>query len=56
VRDLSELDETRFNLRSHIDLIFSYILIESGVNLGEIEKFEATGTLGTKAVEIKVHK
>lgn len=55
-QDLSEFDETRFNLRSHIDLLFSYIETENNVNEGQIDSFEATGDLGDNAVEIKVNK
>ncbi len=55
-QDLSEFDETRYNLRSHIDLLFSYIETENNVNEGQIDTFEATGTLGDIPVEIKVNK
>lgn len=54
--DLSEFDETRFNLRSHIDLIFSYIEIEENVNVGEIESYHATGTLGDNNIVVDVNK
>ncbi len=56
VTDLSVFDETRYNLRSHVDLIFSYISVESNVVIGEIEEFEATGTIGDHTIDIDVHK
>lgn len=55
-QDLSIFDETRYNLRSHIDLIFSYIEVENNINLGEIETYEATGMLGDQNVDIYVNK
>lgn len=55
-QDLSIFDETRYNLRSHIDLIFSYIETENNINLGEIETYEATGLLGDQNVDIYVNK
>ena len=54
--DLSELDQTRYNLRSHIDIIFSYISVENNINVGEIERFQATGILGDINVSIDVDK
>ena len=54
--DFSKFDETRFNLRSHIDLYFSYISVEKDINLGSIEYFEASGKLGNIDSEVKVHK
>lgn len=56
VSDLSEFDETRYNLRSHMDIVFSYIAVESNVAVGEIERFKATGTLGNNNVTIDVQK
>jgi len=56
VSDFSEFDETRYNLRSHIDLFFSYISIEKDVNIGSIEFFEANGSLGDNASRVRVHK
>jgi len=54
--DFSEFDETRHNLRSHIDIFFSYISVEKDVNIGSIEHFEAKGTLGGNASKVGVHK
>jgi len=56
ILDNSDFDETRFNLRAHIDLIFTYISLESDINIGEINHVRANGTLGDIDVPIDVHK
>jgi len=56
ISDFSEFEETRYNLRAHIDLSFSYIFSEKGINLGEIEQVSATGTLGNNNVSVNINK